>query len=517
MPAPVNSGYTPAGVDVSGSEGARSTIKQAASKMAQTAKRLGTKLLPSLAKHSEAETDQAGIAQPIRNMLQEGEPKGPLGPVLQRLSSTENTMAFKNIDSKKNIPVAKQLIAQSSLASLDRLKAIVSNSICSARGIVNMVFIEHFCGLVYKADEASPNFRPQYAEGKTTILAPHRDFTFAMIHHEMELIDSIIKDIEQNSGSDGSARNTCTAMKKVLGTLTRSADLMSKISRHAVFGSQGNNASALLKVAKNCAKAARNLPIGEKLLIPLTFYAYGEDGASGTGHATYMVVEKSDTNKVNLHMVNRGSGSMLHRVKPGEEYVDGQHRKKESAVSKWNVPIDQPGGFDHNFLTGTFLLTLDAKFTPGGQGIVESFHADPTKQMLKNIKDFYLALEHRVETGPPPPKHQPIYQRPQKDGNCAYANLKASMRHLLGDQAMYNKIDVLKIEKVAQRTLKYMKDNLLGKAIPDTAPLERLSFNADAAVKKLLAKHDKALHRIALDNGDAMPLKLPPHLQKVTN
>ena len=49
------------------------------------------------------------------------------------------------------------------------------------------------------------------------------------------------------------------------------------------------------------------------------------------------------------------------------------------------------------------------------------------------------------------------------------------------------------------------------------AMFSNASFNAENAVQKLTEKFEKAELRTKMDSGAALPLKLPPHLQNVTN
>lgn len=423
-------------------------------------------------------------------------------------------MVLRKIDSE--LPMTKQLNALRGMSSVDRLKAIVCKSLWSESGKVNLSFIEHFCGLRDPARKFSPDVHPRPAEGQTALLAPHHDFALGVISNEILLIDSMLSDIQRNGVTHGIRSETYTALKKISSNLKAGANVMTSISRHALFDVQRNNPDAVSNAASVCLHTVRQLPPGEKLLIPLAFMSKGSGKVKHAGHGTYMVVEKNWNGSVNLHMVNRGAGNGAHRVKPGEVVVRGQHPKTESAVSKWNVPIEATGGFSHNFLVKTLMLTLDAQFAAGGRSIVKTFHANPSKQMFKNIAQFYLELGMRTGSAPTG-GYQAIYQRPQKDGNCAYSNLKASIRYLLDDSKMYNEIDLLKIEKVARLTLKYMKENLLQNSSQDTALLNRFQFNAEGAVEKLIAKHEKAGHRINLDRGAALPLDLPDHLWNVTN
>lgn len=505
-----------AGVHVNSSDKAGSSAKSYGTKMTQAAQLLGSQLkrtMATITKFSKSETGQAKAPKPseekagLRNA-------GPLKEALQHLNRSNNTMVLRKVDSE--LPVTKQLKALRGMSSVDRLKAIVSQSPWSESGAVNMSFIEHFCGLRDDASKLSPDVNPQPTEGHTVAIASYCDFTLGVIHNEIQLIDSMLNDIHRNDVVHGVRQQTFNAMETVSGVLQKSGNLMSKISRHALFNVASNDPNAVSNAAFGCLGAVKQLPPGGKLLIPLIFFSMETGNANSAGHATYMVVEKNRNNSVNLHMVNRGAGSEAHRSKPGEVAVPGQHPKTESAVSKWNVPIEATGGFSHNFLVKTLLLTLDAQAGPNGRGIVESFHADPSRQLSANIAKFYQHFAMRTGTEPPL-GHEPIYQRPQKDGNCAYSNLKASIRYLLDDSKMYNQIDLLKTEKVAKLTLKYMKENLLQNPTANTALLNRFQFNAEGAVEKLVAKHEKANHRINLDNGAAMPLDLPDHLWNVTN
>jgi hypothetical protein len=431
-------------------------------------------------------------------------------------SPVDQTMVLKKLDSTSPNAVTKQLKALRSMESVERLKSIVSGSICSGSGKVNLSFIEHFCGLRNSAAKASPNFLPSPSEGKTEFLAPFNDFSVDILANEIGLLDSIVSDCERSDIALSASDGTRQAIKTVSDILKNSANLMSKISRHELLVNQAGKPEAVSNAAKVCVAAVKQLPLNGKILIPLTFYSLGKGVSKGAGHATYMVVEKNRDDTVNLHMVNRGAGSSSHPHQFGQRLKPGQPPKIESAVSKWNLPIEQTGGFSHNFLCKTLMYTLDAATMHDGCA-VETTRVDPNRQMRANIKQFYHEFGKRVGCRPPPPDHQPIYQRAQKDGNCGYSNLKASIRYLLNDQKMYNQIDLIKTEKVAKLTLGYMRENLLHNLNGDTAVLERFSFNAESAVEKLAEKFEKAELRTKKDLGAAGPLNLPPHLQNVTN
>ena len=431
-------------------------------------------------------------------------------------SPVDQTMVLKKLDSTAPNAVTKQLKALRSMESVERLKSIVSRSICSESGKVNLSFIEHFCGLRNSAAKASPNFLPSPSEGKTEFLAPFKDFSVDILANEIGLLDSIVSDCERSDITKSASDRTRPAIKTVSDILKNSANLMSRISRHELLVNQAGKPEAVSNAAKVCLAAVKQLPLNGKILIPLTFYSLGKGVSKSAGHATYMVVEKNWDDTVNLHMVNRGAGSGSHPHQFGQRLKPGQPPKIESAVSKWNLPIGQKGGFSHNFLCKTLMYTLDAATTHNGCAVATT-RVDPNRQMRANIKQFYHEFGKRVGCRPPPPDHQPIYQRAQKDGNCGYSNLKASIRYLLNDQKMYNQIDLIKTEKVAKLTLGYMKENLLHNLNGDTAVLKRFSFNAENAVQKLTEKFEKAELRTKMDSGAALPLKLPPHLQNVTN
>ena len=505
MPAPVDSGFRPENV-VSSADADRvePTERRAAGKMEQVAQRLGSLVRKAIAKFTRSETGRAGdeLADPLRD-------------VLNNLVKTNSIIALQNINPQRPLPVTLQLHAQRSMASLNRLKAIVPKSTCFADGTINLNFIEHYCALSKRANEISPDFYPQATEGKTAALAPYQDFTLAVIYHEIRLIDSILDDIHQNSKPAGISPQARNAMVKVSGLLKRGLYLMPNISRKTLLVDGRNNPNAVFTGATRYLEEVKQLLPGGKLLVPLTFYSLGTVEGSSRGHVVYMLVEKNSNNTVNLHMVNRGGGSELHQVMPGEVVEDGKKPKRESAFSKWNVPIDQDGGFNHRFLFDATMLTLDADVLPNGRGIGSSFRADPNKQLFDNVDKFYDLLAGRIATGQPPPDYQPIYQRPQKGGNCAYSNLKASIRHLLRNPEIYNQIDILKIERMARLTLEYMQhmiNKLLQEPDPDIARLKRHCFVAKAAADKLLAKYENALQRIDEDNGVAKSSDSPPHV-----
>ena len=502
MPNPIVPGFSAAdGVHASNPDKAASASKSTGTKVAQAAQRLGKQLKEAMTKFSSSSPAQGNAS--------------PLGPAIQHLQKQHpNTMVLQKVDSE--LPVTKQLMALNALTPVRRLNAIMRDSLWSESGDVNLSFIEHFCGLRDHAAKVSPDVHLRPAEGQTALLAPHNDFVLGVMANEILLIDSMLSDIQQNDIYDVIPKNSYNAIAQISRNLKAGANLMSSISRHALLYVQRNNPNAVSNAAHVCLNSVKELPAGEKLLIPLEFISLGSGEPKSAGHGTYMVVEKNWNDSVNLHMVNRGAGNGAHQVKPGELRVPGQHPKSESAVSKWNVPIGVTGGFSHNFLLKTLMLTLDAQVPPGGRGVVQSVHANPLRQMSKNIAEFYRELGMRTGSAPPS-GYQPIYQRPQKDGNCAYSNLKASIRYLLNDSKMYNEIDLLKTEKVARLTVKYMKQNLLQKSNLDTALLNRFQFNAEGAVEKLVAKHEKAEHRVNLDNCAAMPLNLPKHLKNVTN
>jgi len=514
MPKQVGSGSNAAtGVQASSIDKPSLTVKSNGNKVAQAAQRLSQQIKQTMAKFSTLENGQAKAQQP--GVAESGSREaGPLDAVLRHLDKTDNTMVLRKVDSE--FPVTKQLNALRGMSSVDRLKAITFKLPWSEKGNVNLSFIEHFCGLRNAAKIVTPGFELSTSEGQTLLPAQQRDFMFGVVANEISLIDSILCDIEQKGVEYGIKQETYSAMMKVSDTLKKSANLMSTISRHELLNVQMNNPYAVSEAAHGYIQAVKQLPPGERLLVPLGFASLGTGEPKSAGHATYLVVEKNWNNSVNLHMVNRGAGSSTHRTKPGEFAARGQHPKTESAVSKWSVPIDATGGFSHNFLVKTLMLMLDAQVAPGGRGIVPTYHADPSRQMYKNIAKFYVELGLRTGSAPPH-GYQPIYQRPQKDGNCTYSNLKASIRYLLGDSKMYNEIDILKTEKVAQLTLNYMRENLLQNPDLATVNLNRVQFNAEGAVEKLIVKHEKAMHRVKLDTGAALPLNLPSHLRNVTN
>jgi len=466
---------------------------------------------------------KAGVAARFSNVLacfggsQQFTPSrsNALMKAIQHLKSEHNgKLSGNHIDSE--LPVTKQLKAQHGLSSVGRLEAIGANSICSDRGQVNMSFVEHFCGLRHQADQVDVDgYKPRADEGRTATIGPYRDFGLGVMSSEIGLLDSIRADVRERGHLGAVKPEAREALAMVSDTLKRSAKLMSVISRHAIYGVANGHPQSISNAANACLQDVKALKVGEKLIMPLNFFALGTGEPRSVGHATYLVIEKNSQSTVNLHMVNRGAGSQTHRPKPGEVARPGHRPKTESAVSKWNLQIGETGGFSHHFLVKALKLTLDAQVTPEGN-LRPSFHGDPRQKMSANIREFYRELGKRTRNSPPP-GHQPIYQRPQKDGNCAYSNLKASIRYLLNDQKIYNQIDRLKTEKVARLTVKYMNDNLSENPNPDTKRLNRLSFDAMRAVDVLLSKHEKVTFRIKKDEGAALPLILPPHLRNVTN
>lgn len=452
---------------------------------------------------------QVPSAEPVR--------PNSISSILKNLKPTQGdqTMVLKKLDSTAQSAVTKQLKALRSMESVERLKSIVSRSVCTESGKVNLSFLEHFCGLRDSAEMASPNFLPLPSEGRTEFLTPFGDFSVDMLVNEIDLIDSIVADCKLSGIANIVDDRTYAAMTTVSNILKNSANLMSKISRHELLWNQAGKTEAISNAANYCLAAVKKLPPDGKLLLPLTFYSFGEGESPSAGHATYMVVEKNWDDTVNLHMVNRGMGGEFHGQQSGQLLTLGQHPKIESAVSKWSLLVGQTGGFSHNFLCNMLMYTLDAERLPDGCA-VPTTNVDPVNQLQVNIEKFYFEFQSR-EGCLPPPDHQPIYQRAQKDGNCGYSNLKASIRYLLNDQKTYNQVDLLKTEKVAKLTLGYMKENLLQSFNPDTAVLDRFSFNAENAVKKLAVKHEKAELRTKMDRGAALPLNLPPHLRNVTN
>jgi len=526
MPQQVGSGSNAAaGVAASASDAAGSTERQTGTDIVRMSQCLGGLLNKLMTKLSKSGTGQAVVVPqpmgcPVSDELAGNSQNIFLNPVYN-----DSLLTCLSIDLQRPLSESKKLYLERAIDSLDRLEAIKSKLIGSPDGAINLTFIEQYCGLRNLANEISPNFIPRCYEGQTAILAPHDEFTIGVIHHEIQLIDSILNDIRQNDGLQTVAQETRTALKQVRRQLNDGVNLMSTISRKALFFDQANNPSAMLNAANECLDAVKQLPHGDKLLLPLTFYSKRAVDGLSKGHAIYMVVEKNSNDTVNLHMVNRGLGSEGHRAKPGEVVVDAQEPKTESAVSKWNVQIEKPGGLDFHFFVTTLMLTLDARTASDGWCVEQSFHADPKQQLSHNISQFYCAFSSLSDTGPPA-RYEPIYQRPQKDGNCAYSNLKASMRYLLGDQSIYNLIDLLKTDKVTRLTLEYMKqmvEELIRDPDPETAVLKRYCYNAVAAVDILLAKYQKVVQRVKDDKakkeekGVTEPSNSPPHLQHLTN
>ena len=519
MPQQVGSGSNAAaGVHASGPVGAGSTERQTGTEIVQMSQCLGGLLNKLMAKLSKSGTGQAVVVpQPIKSMAGREDEDSSLA-VFDTLSSIDDDWTSLSVDQPRALSASKILDLESAIDSLNRLMAIKSKLLGSGNGTINLNFIEQYCGLRDLADEISPGFVPLSTEGQTALLAPQKNFTQSVMYYEIQLIDCILNDIEQNDGLQSVAQETRTALDKVRGQLNRAFNLMPTMSRKALFFDQVNNPSAMRDAAEGCLDVVKKLQHGEKLLIPLEFTSIGSRDYEGIGHAIYMVVEKNSDDTVNLHMVNRGAGSEWHPSGPGELAVNGQQPKKESAISKWKVQIEKPGGLDFQFFVTTLMLKLDAKTASNGWRVEQSFRANPSQQLTKNIADFYLQFSALNDSGPPA-GYEPIYQRPQKDGNCAYSNLKASIRYLLGDQSMYNMIDLLKTDKVTRLTLEYMKhmvDELLHDPDPETALLKRYCFNAVAAVDILLAKYQKVVQRVKEDKANkeeksvAVPSNSPP-------
>lgn len=498
MPQLIGAGSNAAaGVQSSDSERAGPTVRQNGNKMAQAAKRLGAKVLQAIPCFCKPGTGAVGVQQPIESAAG-SEHTGSLRNEFVNLVIANDPLVRQNMDPQRPFSETLQDDVQKAITSLTRLTKIVSESICSKSGAINLSFIEHYCGLRNLANAVSPDFLPQPEEGQTAILAHSKDFMHAVIDNEIQLIDSILKDIGQSGSFSTIGQPTRTALEKVSGILKASAGLMQSFSRKELLHVQRTNPDAICEAVDKCLEAVKKLPHGDQLLIPLAFTSLGAGKVESAGHATFLVVEKNSDSTVNLHMVNREKENGEHLVKPGEVVEDGQDPKIESAYSKWNVEIDQSGGLDFDFIGDTLMLTLDARVKPDFSGLVKTLHADPNQQMINNIAEFYSEFSKR-EGREAPPEYQPIYQRPQKDGNCAYSNLKASIRHLLRNPEIYNQIDILKTEKVAQLTsehMEHMLHKLLQDPDPDTARLKRYCFVAQAAVDKLLAKHEKALGRI---------------------
>lgn len=439
------------------------------------------------------------------------------GDIVQNLKKArdDNTLVLKKIDPSGAASVTKQMQANRAIDCLDRLKPIADSSKWTSEGHVNLSLIEHFCGLRNKADARNPDFHLRSDEGRTELLAPYRDFMLNVIDAEVGLLDSMLDDVARSNTNNGLTPEIRDSIIKLSAVIRDCGSTMSMISRNQLLEVQKNDPWALSRAASACLDKVSSLPAGEKMIIPLGFLAFGRSMSQHSGHATYMVVEKNHDHTVNMHMVNRGAGSSRHRPRPNQLPVTGKPPKMESAVSRWNVPVDQVGGFSHNFMMKTLRLTLDVEI--GADNCMKTTYNDNhMAKMLSNIKQFYREFESRTG-GAQPADRLPIYQRAQKDGNCAYSNLKASMRYILDDSKAYNQIDRAKIEKLSALTLSYAKGKLLKDFDPSTGLLNRLSFDLRGAAKILASKHEKVTHRIKMDNGYAMPINLPPKVHNVTN
>jgi hypothetical protein len=439
------------------------------------------------------------------------------GVLVQNLKKgrDDNTLVLKKIDPSGAASVTKQMQANRAIDFLERLKPIADSSKWTSEGHVNLSLIEHFCGFRSKADARNPDFQLRSDEGKTLLLAPYRDFMLNVIDAEVGLLDSMLDDVARSNSDTGLNPQIRDSIIKLSAVIRDCGSTMSMISRNQLLEVQKNDPWALGGAADACLEKVKSLPAGEKMIIPLAFLSYGRSRSQHSGHATYMVVEKNHDYTVNMHMVNRGAGSGRHRPRPNQEPVAGKPLKRDSAVSKWNVPVDQLGGFSHNFMMKTLRLTLDVEI--GADNCMKTTSNDDHKaKMLSNIEQFYREFGARTG-GDRPADRPPIYQRGQKDGNCAYSNLKASMRYILDDSKAYNQIDRAKIEKLSALTLGYAKGKLLKDFDPSTGPLNRLSFDLKGAAKILVSKHEKVTHRIKMDNGYAMPINLPPNVRNVTN
>ncbi|WP_370263633.1 hypothetical protein [Limnobacter sp.] len=409
-----------------------------------------------------------------------------------------NSNALRKIDSSE--PVTKRITALRAESHLKGLEKLAARLPWSKYGTINQSYIEHFCGLRKAADHAVPNYDPSTSEGSTQQLMHLHDSTQGIIHSEMSIIESILNDMNAVEDPNMVDPKVKSGLEKALSTLKNTQDLMSKISRHAIFDVGESDPFAMAKAAKGLMDSVDKAKVGEQLIIPLVFHCCRQGGADYNGHATYLLVEKTTEQTVNMHMINRGLGSNQHArlsTKQDNLHEMGIQRppKAESAFSKWGVKLNQPSGLDFSFMLNTLRLTQDGRDSKFAPDFRPEYSDNSLKQLSKNIRDFYSSFK-KLSGGPAPEGHKPIYQRPQKDGNCMYSNLKAAVRHLLNDEKTYNKIDLFKTEKVSVLSMSYLKNALLSNTGLRTDKLNRMAFDGEQAAQKIIAKHREAEQRV---------------------
>lgn len=180
--------------------------------------------------------------------------------------------------------------------------------------------------------------------------------------------------------------------------------------------------------------------------IPITFMPMRKE--KGTAHVTALAFTKNSNGTFRIEMMNRGLGvDKFHEESP---HSTPEKPKFNTVIAYHNVNIqtDGPEG-TLNLATLTHLLALANSATPqAGLETIES-----------RMAEFYNTLgqlQQQPQEGDIYPA--PVFQAPQKSGNCGYSIVRAYTRTLERNAKLFDGIDYLRQAVLLHHARQFVQD-----------------------------------------------------------
>jgi hypothetical protein len=200
------------------------------------------------------------------------------------------------------------------------------------------------------------------------------------------------------------------------------------------------------QVSKVASAMYRQIQQETHFAIPVLFLPGKKE--KGSAHVTALAFTKNLNGTYRIEMMNRGMGvSKYHEESP---YSTPEKPKFNTVIAYHNVTLqkDGPEG-TFNLATLTHLLALANSATPQAE----------LETMASRMAEFYNTLgqlQQQPQEGDIYPA--PVYQAPQKSGNCGYSIVRAYTRTLERNAKLFDGIDYLKQAVLQHHARQFVQD-----------------------------------------------------------
>lgn len=391
------------------------------------------------------------------------------------------------------------------LEDLSSLASRVSNfQLSSAGDGVNASYLENFCGVGLKVDN---HFKPDGAQKTQAVprlpsegkAVGQGNYSMNVLQSECSVFAAMLEDLHGSSGLNDTTGQAYRGIEMLWGKMSEALHIGNAISPDVLIPEmlQVGDISPLDDAAGFLQQHVDILPVGETLMVPAIFVGH-PTRKDQTGHATYLVLEKTAHDKMNISFINRGLG--LRSESGQKEYAyftagENSVHPKGSSLVKPKIKYDSllhvhgatigegTGQVSKDFWTNFLALTADSHAaTEAKMGEMNDQFAGHQAEAVEvgaNVELFKESLLALKESPRPPGYKRAQFQAAQKDGNCAYSSLKGAQRFILNDATLYNKVDLLRTQKVVKMADRYFRQRLDG-LIPQSGLMYRETWVASA-------------------------------------